>query len=219
MAIRLTILIFLAVAFLRHEDNPLVWRMYESTVWVGHYNSNGTPIRNGSGWVVATKGKTSYIVTAEHVIHDRKNLLVAYWTGTVWDHELANIEGVLVGERNGDIAILSIQKILKPLPLASDATAFAKDDEILVGGVQHDAPPAMVTLGTIVYIWSDKSKFTVDGWAWYGHSGGPVVSRKTGEVIGIIAWASSGHKHDASKSDCSSYKKIRQVLERLNITT
>jgi hypothetical protein len=200
---------------------PDVNQIYDSTVWIGMATSDGVKVL-GSGWVVANhrmlNSTVSYVITAAHVIQNRSgNFIVGYWTGSgQWSITVANVESPLYW-LSADVAIMSIEIDLPPMKLAKNAI-YKLDDEVLVGGVQLDAPPAYVTIGSITSI-RPNNEFTMNGWAWYGHSGGPIILRNTNEVIGLVTRASDDHTKDASLTECVDYTAILELLSNSGLDT
>ena len=94
-------------------------------------------------------------------------------------------------------------------------------DEVMVASVimshNHELgpiSPARFTIGKITEINQLEQTFTVNAWSWYGYSGSPIILRRTGEVIGLLARAADGHENDASSSVCVDFTRIMSILNR-----
>ena len=199
-----------------------VQALYKSTVWIG-VQGPLKPTFLMTGWSVLNKDGRCYIVTAAHgVAYNTTDLVVAYWVdGGKWTIAPARFEGAFYGHKQGDVAILSIPVIVTPLPMKGPSY-FSLGDEILVGGIQHDVigrrvTPARVTVGQVVRksIWDHS--FIIDGWAWSGFSGGPVLHRKTKSVVGFISHSPTGHEHDAALTVCIDASRVRALILKLGL--
>lgn len=198
-------------------DLPRTLRdVWTSTIWIGREAEPGVTAYVQSGWVIGSKEGRTYIATAEHGLDflDHYPLVIGYWNGKgSWVFEPAQVVATL-NKNLGDIAILSIGHRLPALPLAHSARLI-EGDEIVIGGVQHDVAPAYATIGIITEVKS--STFLIRGWAWFGFSGGPVVLRRTGEVIGWISSSVPGHTLDATYSRCQDYSNLRSLLKSCDL--
>jgi hypothetical protein len=110
----------------------------------------------------------------------------------------------LDGRAHGDLAIISVDMgdlvLLPPIKFAKTQNTYTVDDEIFIAGVQYVAPPAIISAGVITKLDPVNHKFEIKGWDWYGFSGGPIILRKTGLVIGYTAMSAEGHLRDAMRS-------------------
>lgn len=202
----------------------LVDRMHRSTVKIVCQVSADTTY-TGTGWVVASSSGISYIVTAGHIVKDESSFMVGYWTGHgSWNFIPANLLGksVELNTINGDVALLVIPIELPSLKLAKDInlrfdakTRENYGDEVVVGGVHDQVAPVSVTLGAVIERMTYE--FTINSWATYGYSGGPVVLRRTNEVIGLISRNGRHSNADMTFTICSDYVTIRQLLSAFNI--
>lgn len=195
--------------------------LWSSTVYIGREQKPGINIYVATGWVVGTKGNMSYISTAAHALDYKPELKlkIGYFDkNRQWSVVDAHVirrmatpsASPTVRRAHGDCAILSVDTLLPSLKLAHDK-AYVSGDEVFISGTQHNAPPAIVTVGVITSTINDV-EFRVKGWSWHGFSGGPVMLRKTGEVIGFIAWSVPGHNNDAMMSDCCTFATVQHLL-------
>lgn len=182
--------------------------IYESTVWVHNTVANDTYA--GTGWVVKVDKDHSYIMTAAHVINEPGNVVIWYWPKKGgWQSAAGAV--IHSSGRIDDVAIIMTIAKLKPLPIATHEV-YRANDEILVAGVQGQAPPALVAIGYITKVNRIIDKIEINGWSWRGHSGGPVIHRKSGKVIGFVTkFASNDVKH-ASNTECSTFRTIMEAL-------
>jgi hypothetical protein len=123
----------------------------------------------------------------------------------------------LDGRSHGDIAIMAVEKNLQSVKFANNQSTFSVKDEVFIAGVQSTAPPAIVSIGIVNAIDRRGHEFQVKGWGWHGFSGGPVMLRKTGDVIGFVAWGVKGHLNDASRSDCADLTHFMELLKECGL--
>lgn len=198
-------------------------QIWASTVWIGREVAPGVTKYVGSGWVMGhgdatSKGdnKLSYIATCAHVAAHRTDLpLKVSYLGRsgIWSEVPAWEVRRLDTRYNGDIAIIAIEGRLQPLRFANNQNTFTVGDEVFIAGVQYTAPPAIITAGVISAVDKKAHEFQIKGWAWHGFSGGPIILRRTGEVIGYTAWSVKGHANDAMKSDCADLTHLMKLLK------
>lgn len=179
-------------------------KIWASTVWIGRETKPGVNFYVGTGWVIGNKDGKSYIVTCAHVATHRTDLplnLGYLGKSGQWSIVPAQVVRKLDGRSHGDVAIMSVNVVLPPIKFATLQNTYAPKDEIFIAGVQWIAPPAIISAGVITKADPANHKFEIKGWDWYGFSGGPIVLRKTGLVIGYTAMSADGHRNDAMKSN------------------
>lgn len=146
--------------------------------------NSGVSQKTGSGFIFNSKGD---IVTNAHVVEDADSIIVSLSNTQKYPAAL-----VAIGEKE-DIAIIRVPelKYLDPLPYEENYQAEIGDEIIAIGspvGIQNT-----VSLGLIVG--TDRS-FTIEQFQYdhvyqisanitHGNSGGPLILRKNGKVIGI----------------------------------
>jgi serine protease Do len=138
----------------------------------------------GSGFLYNEKGD---IITNAHVIQDADTIYVRTANARVYPAAVIGI-----GD-NTDIAVLRVPQLAGETGLAIDTETLAEiGDEVIALGSPHGFQNT-VTLGIIS---GTERNFTVDGYDYnnayqisalitHGNSGGPLINRITGEVIGI----------------------------------
>lgn len=191
-------------------------RVWASTVWIGREAKPGISMYVGSGWVVGNKGGRAYIATCAHVVGSDSNmpLRVGYLgVSGQWSVIPGQLVRRLDNRPHGDLAIISVDRELPAMGFAVHQNTFTVDDEVFVAGVQFAAPPAIVATGIVESVDRIKNEFKIKGWAWFGFSGGPIILRKTGEVIGYVAWTAKGHTRDAMKSECANLTHLIGLLK------
>lgn len=138
----------------------------------------------GSGFLYNEKGD---IITNAHVVEDADVIYVKTANARIYPAAVVGIG------KETDIAVVRVPQLAgrKPLSIAKDSNAEIGDDIIALGsphGFQNT-----VTLGIIS---GTSRNFSIDGYHYknlyqisaqitHGNSGGPLISRKTGNVIGI----------------------------------
>lgn len=202
------------------EPRDMLDKIWASTVWVGREVRPGVTQYIGSGWVIGYDNKMSYIATCAHVSthHQELPLKIGYLGQSfIWSEAPAKLVNLTVASRahlreRGDVAIIAVETPLQPIKFANNQKTFTVGDEVYIAGVQWNAPPAIIATGVISVIDRKSHEFQVKGWGWHGFSGGPIILRKTGEVIGYLAWGVKGHINDASRSDCADLTRFMELL-------
>lgn len=195
-------------------------QIWASSVWIGREVAPGVTRFVGSGWVIGNQDGLAYISTCAHVATYEPDLplKVAYLGRSgVWSEIVAKEVGRYDTRARGDVAILSVEATLTPIKFANNQSTFTVGDEVFIVGVQHVAPPAIIATGIVSAMDRKGHEFQVKGWGWHGFSGGPIVLRKTGEVIGYLAWSVKGHSNDAMKSDCADLTHFMTLLRELKL--
>lgn len=138
----------------------------------------------GSGFLYNEKGD---IITNAHVIQDAETIYVRTANARVYPAAV-----IKIGETT-DIAVIRVPQLAGEEGLAIEKEATAEiGDEVIALGSPHGFQNT-VTLGIIS---GTERNFTVDGFDYsnvyqisaqitHGNSGGPLINRNTGNVIGI----------------------------------
>ncbi|WP_047982970.1 S1C family serine protease [Ornithinibacillus californiensis] len=138
----------------------------------------------GSGFLYNEKGD---IITNAHVIQNAETIYVRTANARVYPAAVIGI-----GDKT-DIAVIRVPQLAGMSGLAMDTDALAEiGDEVIALGSPHGFQNT-VTLGIIS---GSERNFTVDGYDYnnayqisapitHGNSGGPLINRNTGKVIGI----------------------------------
>lgn len=138
----------------------------------------------GSGFLYNNKGD---IITNAHVVNDAQAIYVKTANARTYPAAVIGVGKEL------DVAVVRVPQLAGQNPLAIAENADAEiGDEVIALGSPHGFQNT-VTLGIISGM---ARNFSVDGFAYnnvyqisaqitHGNSGGPLVNRKTGEVIGI----------------------------------
>lgn len=208
-------------SFIMTSQAPIndITDMYASTVWVS-FNTGDESYR-GTGWVFKNDKAigVSYIMTAAHVINQKEigELNILYWPGHGgWRSAPATVMYKSSGRVAGDVAILVVPVIIEALPVGTTED-YKINDEVLLAGVQNQAPPAMVSVGFIIKINNLIDKVVVNGWSWRGHSGGPLVHRKSGKVIGFISRFATDDIKNGSATECSDLSTILDAITQAGL--
>jgi hypothetical protein len=192
-----------------------VSEIYESSVWI-HFVTLEDSFA-GTGWAVAYDEDlgVTFISTAGHVVdHGVGVIRVLYWprkgdwkitTGVVFH---------TADREHGDIAIIAIPVKLPTLPVAT-REEYHVNDEVVIAGVQTKVPPALISVGTIEKI--TTTKVYINAWSYRGHSGGPVIHRKTNKVIGFVTAFGSNDTANASYTECSNFRTVTDALHEAGI--
>lgn len=137
-----------------------------------------TPGGLGSGWVAASSGGTSSLVTNYHVVAD----VIADGTNTVsvYNDAQTKLTGtVQAASEAADVALIVVPGQLKPLKVSSQPVAPGQP--VLVIGSPLGLGGS-VTTGSVSALRNDFIQFSAP--VSPGNSGGPVVNQ-SGEVVGV----------------------------------
>ena len=163
---------------------------------------NGHPIGDGSGFFV----EHNQIVTNIHVVAGADKVavkLVGKETGYT-------IEGVTAFDAKNDLVILqTTEKNGKPLTLR-DSNSIEPGTSIFAVGTPKDGEEGHITQGTFHSVRKSDGKLRLKTIISPGNSGGPVLSWKKAEAIGVVV-ASSG-KINVSYAIPSNI--LRELLKR-----
>jgi hypothetical protein len=166
----------------------------------------------GTGWAFKYDGKYTYIITAAHVIPEEDHeLTVDFWPGYGgWMSSPGHVVNVTRGRFDGDIAVIMVNAKIEIVELGDDD--YMTGDEILMAGIQHIKPPAMVAIGYISDV-TPFNKIIVSGWSYRGHSGGPIMNKRTGKIIGMISmFAEPFDTNHATSTECTDINMIRSIV-------
>ncbi|MGP4040468.1 S1C family serine protease [Gracilibacillus sp. D59] len=147
-------------------------------------STNDLSTKTGSGFLINNKGD---IITNAHVIEDADTIVVKLTNAREYPAAIVGI-----GE-NQDFAVIRVPELnqLEPIALETEKQVDIGDEIIAVGspmGIQNS-----VSLGLIVG--TDRS-FSINDYQYdevyqisanitHGNSGGPLISRNSGKVVGI----------------------------------
>ena len=137
-----------------------------------------TPYGVGSGWVAASSGGTSSLVTNFHVVAG----VIADGTNTVavYNDAQTKLTGtVQASSEPADLALIVVTGQLKPLKVSSQAVAPGQP--VLVVGSPLGLGGS-VTTGSVSALRDDFIQFSAP--VSPGNSGGPIVNQ-SGEVVGV----------------------------------
>lgn len=144
---------------------------------------------NGSGFFITTDG---YFVTNHHVVDGADALAVKVGDGLV-------AAKVVKLDATNDIAVLKVEGTYTCLPLGEDLQTRPGDDVFTIGfpmtDVMGEAPKT--TLGTVsalTGIEDDARAFQISVQIQPGNSGGPLVLKGSGNVIGVTSSSLNGAK-------------------------
>lgn len=144
---------------------------------------------NGSGFFITTDG---YFVTNHHVVDGADGLAIKV------NNTLVPAK-VIKTDASNDIAIIKVEGTYTCLPLGEDLQTRPGDDVFTIGfpmtDVMGEAPKT--TLGTVsalTGIEDDARAFQISVQIQPGNSGGPLVLKGTGNVIGVTSSSLNGAK-------------------------
>jgi putative serine protease PepD len=166
----------LAVSSEKAGPAPLAARILRSVFTV--QTSDGL----GTGWVGWTEGRSTFFITAAHVVTGERVVRLQkggrVLRGTVYDVDAVN-----------DIAVIRVARLNVAPSLWQDPTRadIAVGDEVLLVG----SPAGLegtVTTGIVSRV--TYNRIQTDAAANPGNSGGPVIDRD-GDVLGVISYKAS----------------------------
>jgi putative serine protease PepD len=136
----------------------------------------------GTGWAAWRAGRSTYLITANHVVQDA----IAHGTHDVTvNQKLRSWQGVIVAtDAKNDLAVVRVANLQSP-PLwqvpAAQPAAVVGDPVILVGS--PFGLDGTVTAGVVSRISNDQ--IVIDAASNPGNSGGPAVDG-SGQVVGVL---------------------------------
>lgn len=200
------------------NSQSVVSRYEDAIVQVEGWNNNPNQKAIGTGFFVRRDG---YLVTNAHVVLDLKtgegyqNLRVVWPDRMNRDPEPAELVAAedLFAGRSGGLSIgndMAVLRITSPKPLSTIPLTPVEDvslgDEIVIIGYPLSGKfgsklETTVTSGVVTRFQrrEDDSIHTIvsDAIASGGNSGGPVISLRTGGVIGLLSGGSKWHEKEA----------------------
>jgi hypothetical protein len=161
-----------------------------SLVKVWAFDSGGRPVESGSGIVVASSDKHSYILTAQHVIAKAAVVRIDI------DRRVHDVPARVAALGPRDLALLAVDRGgLVPVTFAPHERAIVEGNVVAVAGyVKHDEligivgqEPRLLYPGTISSRPDDGMYLELENvHIEEGLSGGPVFDPQTGAVLGIV---------------------------------
>jgi TPR repeat protein len=171
----------------------------------------------GVGFVVASTPKTSYLLTAAHVLgcgetqaNGCRDSVKVRFLG-----QLSSLDGHLVlawkdqSDGDRDLALVEVDKgSLTPVPILSqtrlgaDFYVIGFDQRIILSSDEFGGAPA-VHEGNVSRIQSSELQKHLNVWvpAFPGFSGGPIIDKSTDAVVGVF----TGHLHASDPADIDYY--------------
>ncbi len=159
----------------------------------------------GSGFIVSKEG---YIITCHHIVFDAKkqkyseNINIIFSDGSNKEAIILEPKNVNSNDmqRNYDYAIIKIEGNNFDYLNLGDYNSAEEGDEIYFCGYPFGINNHTTHIGIISskYIYEDEhlsvtpNVFQIDGSINKGNSGGPLILKKTNEVIGIISMRFGG---------------------------
>lgn len=164
-----------------------------------HLTQQVLAINGGTGFCVARKGNSAAVMTAAHVVRFDRDTGKPYAIITRYlapDRDKVYISTVLaVYDPARDVAVFTVHDgkgLLQPLPIMGikQYVALKAGAELFsTGHPAREVRPCLITVGVVKQtdyrMWSGRVVLYHTGSAWRGFSGGPVVHRETGYVIGV----------------------------------
>jgi serine protease Do len=150
--------------------------------------------RAASGVVVATEGRTSWILTNEHVVQREGLPGAASFQIVVERPKLHRLKAHVVAEGkvpDEDLALLAVDsEALQPAPIASEDQVDVGDDVVVVGAPYGRS--LSVSSGIVSQLETDEQDSRVqksmktDAPIGYGASGGGVFEVPSGRLVGLV---------------------------------
>jgi S1-C subfamily serine protease len=150
--------------------------------------------RAASGVVVAVEGRTSYVLTNQHVVQREGLAGNASFQVVVERPKLHRLKARVVSEGrvpDEDLALLAVEgEALQPAPLATEAQVDVGDDVVVVGAPYGRS--LSVSSGIVSQLERDEQDLHVqksmktDAPIGYGASGGGVFAVPSGRLVGLV---------------------------------
>lgn len=154
----------------------------------------GKTVRAASGVVVATEGKTSYVLTNAHVIQRQGLSGPTTFDVVVERPRLHRLRAHVVSEGklpDEDLALLSVEgEGLQAAPIASEGEVDVGDDVVVIGAPYGRSLSA--SSGIVSQLETDEQDVRVqrsmktDAPIGYGASGGGVFEVPSGRLVGLV---------------------------------
>lgn len=139
-------------------------------------------VGSGSGFFITSDG---YFVTNNHVVEEADSVAVKFGDAVIPAR-------VIKTDATNDIAILKLDGTFPCLPLGEDLQTRPGEDVFTVGfpmtDVMGEAPKTTLgTVSAITGVEDDPRTFQISVQIQPGNSGGPLVLKSTGNVIGVTS--------------------------------
>ncbi len=187
--------IFLAgpASWAKSEKSKVVQKALRHSVRV-EVLVRGVVQRSASGVVIATEGKTSYILTNEHVVQREGLSGAASFQVVIERPKLHRLKARVVAEGkvpDEDLALLAVEgEALQPAPVAAEDQIDVGDDVVVVGAPYGRA--LSVSSGIVSQLETDEQdgrqqkSMKTDAPIGYGASGGGVFDVPSGRLVGLV---------------------------------
>ena len=175
---------------------------------------------NGSAFLVSKNG---LLVTARHCVADNPDVEYTINFDKVKSSAYHNLKASVVflpEDENDDYAVLKLKtpiSNIEPLRIAEEVEDPALyNPEVTIIGYPAIVKSQSIDIKNAVFNYSldeDSTLFMIDE-IYPGYSGGPVIDKKTGEVIGICSWKVKANDDEfwSKYVGMSFCEKIQQVF-------
>jgi S1-C subfamily serine protease len=174
----------------KSDKSKVVQRALRESVRI-EVTVRGKVERMASGVVVAADGRTSYILTNQHVVQREGLRGTASFQVVVERPKLHRIPARVVAEGRvpeEDLALVAIEEALPAAPIAGEDQVDVGDDVVVVGAPYGRA--LSVSAGIVSQLELDESRaqksMKTDAPIGYGASGGGVFEVPSGRLVGLV---------------------------------
>lgn len=175
----------------KSERSKVVQRALRESVRI-EVTVRGRVERMASGVVVATDGRTSYILTNQHVVQREGLKGAASFQVVVERPRLHRVPARVIAEGKvpeEDLALMAVEgESLTPAPIAGENQVDVGDDVVVVGAPYGRA--LSVSAGIVSQLETDEGRaqksMKTDAPIAYGASGGGVFEVPSGRLVGLV---------------------------------
>ena len=170
-----------------HAEDPItdVLNARKAVVTIMSRDASGERFGQGSGFLISADGR---VVTNYHVIEDTKELVIRLHNGA-----FLLVEGLLATDEDQDLAVLQADgKELPFLKLGNSDKVRQLDDVVAIGSPKGLEGTFSTGIVSALRELNDKKVIQTNAAISSGSSGGPLLLKSSGEVIGVNTFGIKG---------------------------
>ena len=170
-----------------HAEEPItdVLNARKAVVTIMSRDASGERFGQGSGFLISADGR---VVTNYHVIEDTKELVIRLHNGA-----FLLVEGLLATDEDQDLAVLQADgKELPFLKLGNSDKVRQLDDVVAIGSPKGLEGTFSTGIVSALRELNDKKVIQTNAAISSGSSGGPLLLKSSGEVIGVNTFGIKG---------------------------